>query len=243
MKTIKELELKSERIETLHNVFSSRKETNVTASKHKDSVKKGIVVRGQTVIIKSNFEIAGKRRPDGTTPSKRDIGSHASQSLNYMNNHGNDDIKDDVHLSNIYDESGERISRESFNEMRKDLEENGLQASRRTMISINQDLTREECIQIAKESLDTFKDLTDKNFDYKFAIHTDHERPHIHAFMSSDTGRDILINKEQMQLLKEIVADKTETILQSKELDKSIEKVKELKADIGGIEQWKLLYF
>lgn len=241
MKNFKDLELKNERLEKLHDVFTNKNSQIITASKHKDTIKRGVVVNGQTVIIKSNFEISGKRRPDGTRPSKKDIGVHASASLNYMNNHGNDDIKDDVHLSNIYDESGERISRDEFNEMRKNLEENGLQASRRTMISINQDVTREELIQITKESLDTFKDLTDKNFDYKFAIHTDHERPHVHVFMSSDNGRDILINKEQMQLFKEIVADKTETLLQSKELDKSIEQIKESKIELGGIEQWKTM--
>ena len=231
MKTIQILELKNERIANLHDVFTSQKENKVSASKHKDSIKGGVVCRDKSVVIKSNYEIAGMRRPDGSRPTKQDIGGHASQSLNYLNNHGNDDIKDDTELANVYDDDGERMTRAEFNAFRKELEDDGLQASRRTMISVGHIIERDDYANLIKESVDTFKDLTDKNFQYKFAIHTDHEVPHAHVFMHSDDGRDILINKEQMQLFKEIVGDKTDTLLKS--LDKDISKDKEIEIKMG----------
>ena len=240
---MKNLELKDERLHRLKDVFTKRIEKKVTVSQHKEALqatKGGVVCRGQTTVVKSNYEIAGKKRPDGSRPTKKEIGIHASASLNYMNNHGNDDIKDENTLSNIYDDNAERIKQDEFNRFRMHLESKGLNASRRTMVSTGQQISRENYVNLVKESVETFKDLTDKNFEYKFAIHTDHELPHAHIFMYANNSRDILMNKEQIQLLKEIVADKTETLLAS--LEKGIDKEhiisKEVKID-GGFWLWK----
>lgn len=235
---MKSLELKDERLHRLKDVFTKREDKKITITQHKEALKTtkgGVVCRGQTTVVKSNYEIAGKKRPDGSRPSKKEIGVHASASLNYMNNHGNDDIKDENELSNIYDDNAERIKQDEFNHLRAHFESKGLNTSRRTMVSIGHQVSREDYVNLVKESVDTFKDLTDKNFEYKFAIHTDHELPHAHIFMYADNARDILMNKEQIQLLKEIVADKTETLLAS--LEKGIDKEqllsKEVKIDGG----------
>ena len=250
MRQIENLELKNERVQKLHDVFTSINEQRITPFKHKEYIKTGlyffkekggVVVTGQTVVIKSNFELSGLRKKDGTQPSKKSIGMHTAKALEYMNNHGNDDIKADSELSNIYNEDGERIGRSEFNQLQTKLENDGLNSMRRTMISIGHSICREEYVTLIKDSIDTLKDLTDKNFEYKFAIHTDHDLPHAHVIAYSNNGKNILLNKDQIQLLKEIVADKAETLFVSKELDKSIEKDLE-KTIQGGMELWKVQY-
>jgi len=248
IKRIKELEEPKEaRFEKLQAVFNRTEEKKISVRSHKESLqvglsgmrtsseKGGVVVEGMSIFLKRNYEIAGKMNANGKRSSKKSIGSHASASLNYMNNHGNDDIKNDNELSNIYDESGERMSREEFEDFRKELHENGLNASSRNVISTGQILSRDEYVGLIKDSMDTFKDLTDKDFGYKFAIHTDHEIPHAHVFLYSEDGRDVMMNKEQMHLLKEIVGDKTESLLIEKEITKNIEKADEM-ALKGGLE-------
>ncbi|QIR75356.1 hypothetical protein FA592_03580 [Sulfurospirillum diekertiae] len=248
IKRIKELEEPKEaRFEKLQAVFSRTEEKRISIKSHKESLnvgiqgirtpsqKGGVVVGGMSIFLKRNYEIAGKMNADGKRSSKKSIGSHGSASLNYMNNHGNDDIKNDTDLSNIYDESGERMTREEFEDFRKELQNDGLNASSRNVISTGQILSRDEYVGLIKYSMDTFKDLTDKDFGYKFAVHTDHEIPHAHVFIHSEDGRDVMMNKEQMHLLKEIVGDKTESIFQEKEIEKNIEKADE-RAIQGGLE-------
>lgn len=248
IKRFKELEQPKEaRFEKLQAVFINREEKKISMKTHKESLqvgihgarnssqKGGVVVGGMSIFVKRNYEIAGKMKADGKRSSKKSIGTHASASLDYMNNHGNDDIKNDTDLSNIYDESGERMTREEFQDFKKDLEKDGLNASSRNVISTGQILTRDEYVGLIKDSMDTFKELTDKDFSYKFVIHTDHEIPHAHVFMHSEDGRDVMMNKEQIHLLKEIVGDKTESLLIEKEIDKNIEKADE-RAIQGGLE-------
>jgi len=185
-----------------------------------------VQVAGATVVVKSNYQIAGRRYKDGIA-SRKDIGSHASASLSYMNNHGSEDIRDE-NLSNIYDETGERLSKEQLGGLMKSLErDEENQAMRRTVISIDKEgLNREDLSQIVRESMHDFMSKTDNTFDFKYAIHTDTDHIHAHVLATGD-ARDIMISKEQMKELKITIAEKTEERLIEKKLDhdRSIDKI------------------
>ena len=188
--------------------------------------KGGVVYAGQTIVVKSNYAVAGRRYKDGIA-SRKAVGSHAAASLQYMDNHGSKDIED-AQLSSIYDENGERLTKEELKDLLNSLkndEEN--QAMRRTMIDVGQnDLTREELSKIVRESISEFKELTGNSFDFKYAIHTNTEQIHAHVLSTGD-AKDIMINREQLQDLKLIIADKTEQVIKERELsiDKELEKM------------------
>lgn len=194
--------------------------------------KGGVVVKGQTIVVKTDYEVAGKRKKDGSRPTRKDVGSHASASLDYMNNHGAEDIKDNE-LSNIYDEKMDRISKEDFKDLKQSMESGeDFQAMRRIIIDPGQKdfLTREDMKELVVDSMNEFMRRTDKEFDFKFAIHTDKVEldGNIHAHvLVTGTARDININKEQLQVLKETIADKQKEIIQEKKLehDRSIDKI------------------
>jgi len=191
-----------------------------------------VSVQGATVMVKSNYQVAGRRYKDGIA-SRKAVGSHASASLNYMNSHGADDIKDQE-LSNIYDEIGERLTQDELKDLMKSLrEDEENQAMRRTVISIDKEgLTREDLSQIVRESLHEFKEQTGNSFDFKYAIHTDTENIHAHVLATGD-AKDIMISKEQLRDFKLIVAEKTEEVVKEKELslDNKIEKLIENEID------------
>ena len=187
--------------------------------------KGGVVYAGKSIVVKSNYTVAGRRYKDGIA-SRKAVGSHAAASLQYMDNHGSKDIEDQ-NLSNIYDENGERLTKEELKDLLNSLkndEEN--QAMRRTMIDIGQeDLTREELSKVVRESISEFKEQTGNSFDFKYAIHTNTDQIHAHVLSTGD-AKDIMINKEQIQDLKLIIAEKTEQVVQERELnfDKQIDK-------------------
>lgn len=193
--------------------------------------KGGSVVRGQTVIVKSNYQMAGRQQKDGTRATKAQVGSHASASLEYMNNHGAEDIKDQD-LSNIYDENGDRLSQKEFKELKNEWNENKeFLGMRRTVIDPGQQdyISREKMVDLVKGSMEDFMQKTDKSFDYKIAIHTDKIETggNIHAHViTTGTNRDINMTRGQLKDFKEIVAKKTEQTLLQKDLslDKSINK-------------------
>lgn len=232
----------------LESVFIKKESTFMSAQNNSPSIslrtgqsKGGQVLRGQTVFIKSNYQVAGKSVLDKKTglssrATKMQIGSHASASLDYINNHGAEDIKEEG-LSNVYDEQGERLSQKEFEDLKKSMkEEHDFGSFRRTVISVNQDITREDFVKLAKDIQNDFQEQTGKNYDFKIAIHTDHEVLHAHV-ISTGSGRDIMMTKEQLTLYKEISKSNTENILNQKDLDKDksinkiidkeIEKVKE----------------
>lgn len=195
-----------------------------------------VQVQGATVVVKSNYQIAGRRYKDGIA-SRKAVGSHAAASLNYMDGHGAEDIKD-ASLSNIYDEAGERLTKDELKDLIKSLKEDEEnQAMRRTVISIDKEgLNREDLSQIVRESLHEFKSKTDNSFDFKYAIHTDTDHIHAHVLSTGD-AKDIMISKEQMKELKVTVAEKTEERLLEKKheqdrfIDKLIDKSLEAEKD------------
>ena len=211
---------------TIANQKSSNRKEKFHSSHSSSGTKKGGVVYGnKSIVVKSNYTVAGRRYKDGIA-SRKQVGSHAAASLQYMDNHGSKDIED-VQLSNIYDENGDRLTKEELKETLQSLrndEEN--QAMRRTMIDVGQnDLTREELSQIVRDSMFEFMEATDKSFDFKYAIHTNTDQIHAHVLSTGD-AKEIMINKEQLQELKLIIAEKTEEVYKARELslDKQIDK-------------------
>jgi len=231
--------LKIAKKQTKDNKFSSTYNSNTTSLSSKNEAHNhsgGYSCNGQTVVVKTNFEIAGRMKNDGSRATRASVGSHASASLDYMNGHGSEDIENDNDLSNIYDENGDRLSNQELKAFSKELEQGDNQAMRRIVISPGQDMSREEMVELVKNSMNDFMEQADKSFDYKFAIHTDTENIHAHVLATGD-AKDINMTKTQLNMLKSSVSENTHDILHSrehsldkefnKELDKELENLKE----------------
>lgn len=236
-KDLRVISLKSE--QKTPSVYTSS--SSISVSLKTGNSKGGEVVKGQTIITKFNYEVAGKKNQNGKRSTKKEVGSHAAASLDYMDNHGAKDIENDnKELSNIYDESGERLTKNELLTLQKSMKEQGISSMNRNMIDIGQkgDVTREEYIQLVKDIQNEFIEQSGKNYDYKIAIHTDHVETggNIHAHvLSYGNGRDISMNKEQLKLFKQISRSKTEKLLESKDrsLKKELNKVLDKAQDIS----------
>ena len=201
---------KSTTIPTSQNYGSSI--ANNTTSKG------GIVVNKQTVIVKSNFEMAGRLNKQGKRNNAKTLGTHASASLLYMENHGAKDLENDPSLSNIYDENGERLSKEEFEKLKQELN-NGVDAFRRTVIDVGQsDLDRDDMNRLVRESLQEFQEKSGKKFEYAYAIHTDTDNIHAHV-LSHGKSHEINMTKEHLQLFKQTVGEKTKELLEEQKLE------------------------
>ena len=197
--------------------FSSSKNRNTRNAF--ENKKGGVVVNKQSIIVKTNFEMAGRLNKSGKRPTSKEVGSHASASLNYMNNHGSKDLENDSSLSNTYHETGERMTKEEFKELDKDLKDD-TQAFRRIIIDTGQkEFNREDLNKLVRESMQDFKEQNGKSFEYKFAIHTDTEQIHAHI-TAYGKNSDINFTKEHLQNFKLIVGAKTNEILLNMQLEK-----------------------
>ena len=190
--------------------------------------KKGVVVNKQSIVLKTNFEMSGRMNKKGLRPTSKQVGTHASSSLNYMNNHGSKDLEKEVELSNIYDKNGDLISKENLEQIKKDLD-NGIQGFRRTMIDVGQkDFSRDNLNKLVRESMQQLIEKTGKNFEYNFAIHTNTDHIHAHI-VSYGKNSDINLTKEQLQIFKEIIGSKTNEILLEMQNELKRDNVLELK--------------
>lgn len=252
----KSRKLKIKKTFNQENKMSSTKTNSITItvkgnkgiSKRTGQAKGGKVVRGNTIIVKSNFKTAAKaghakkdkngnfiKDKNGKVErytraeakaSQKAAGGHAAASLNYMENHGAKDLENSNDLeSALYNEEGERLTREQVNELTNNLKEEGVEAFRRTVIDPGQqdNISREEMVTLVKESMNEYMAQTGKNFDFKIAVHTDklEHGGNIHAHvLSTGSGKDINMNKTQLNTFKNIVADKTEQLLAAKDLEK-----------------------
>lgn len=189
----------------------------------KNDFKGGVVVNKQSIIVKTNFEMSGRLNKSGKRPTSKEVGTHTSASLNYMDNHGSKDLDNNEELTNTYHENGERMTKEEFKELDKDLKED-TQAFRRIIIDTGQkEFNREDLNKLVRESMQDFKEQNGKDFEFKFAIHTDTEQIHAHV-TAYGSNADINFTKEHLQSFKEIVGEKSEEIL----LDKQLEQDREL---------------
>ena len=190
--------------------------------------KKGVVVNKQSIVLKTNFEMAGKMNKKGLRPTSKQVVSHASASLNYIDNHGSKDLEKNEEISNIYDKNGDLIPKEELEQIKKDLD-NGIQGFRRTMIDVGQkDFSRDDLNKLVRESMQKLMEKTGKSFEYNFAIHTNTEHIHAHI-LSYGKNSDINLTKEQLQIFKEIIGSKTEEILLDMQNELKRDNVLELK--------------
>lgn len=198
-----------------HNNSQSGSWRNQTSNTSKG----GMVVKNQTVVLKTNFEMAGRLNKQGKRPNAKAVGSHASASLSYMDNHGAKDLEKDENLSNTYDDNGNRISKEDLDALKKELND-GIGAFRRTIIDVGQsELDRDDLNRLVRESMQELKEQTGKSIDYVYAVHTDTDHIHAHVINYGSTS-DVNLTKDHLVLFKEIVADKTEELLNEKTLEK-----------------------
>lgn len=192
--------------------------------------KGGIVVNKQSIVLKTNFEMAGRMNKKGLRPTSKQVGTHATASLSYMDNHGSKDLEKDVELSNIYDKNGDLILKEELEQIKKDLNL-GVQAFRRSMIDVGQkDFSRDDLNKLVRESMQELMEKTGKSFEYNFAIHTNTKHIHAHV-LSYGKNSDINLTKEQLQIFKEIIGSKTEEILLDIQNELKRDEVLELKEE------------
>ena len=163
--------------------------------------------------------MAGRLNKKGKRPTSKEIGNHAVASLNYIDNHGSKDLENIEELSNTYNETGSRISKNEFKELQNDLK-NDIQGFRRIIIDCGQkDFNRDDLNKLVVETMQNFKVQSGKNFEFKFAIHTDTEQIHSHV-IAYGKNSDINFTKEHLQNFKLIVGEKTQEILLDKQLEK-----------------------
>lgn len=180
--------------------------------------KKGVVVNKQSIVLKTNFEMSGRLNKKGLRPTSKQVGTHATASLSYMDNHGSKDLEKEVELSNIYDKNGDLIPKDELEQIKRNLN-NGIQSFRRTMVDVGQkDFSRDDLNKLVRESMQELMGKTGKSFEYNFAIHTNTEHIHAHI-VSYGKNSDINLTKEQLQIFKEIIGSKTNDILLEKELE------------------------
>jgi hypothetical protein len=180
--------------------------------------KGGVVIQNQSVIVKSNFEMAGRLNKQGKRNNAKTLGSHASASLNYMENHGARDLEKNDELSNIYDENGERLSKQEYEELKNELNA-GVNAFRRTIVDVgHNELDREDLNRLVRESVQEFQEKSGKQFDYAYAIHTDTDHIHAHVLSYGQT-HEINMTKEHLQLFKQTVGEKTNELLHEHKLE------------------------
>ncbi|MCK9372433.1 MAG: hypothetical protein M0P91_04490 [Sulfuricurvum sp.] len=225
---IKALQTKSQETHLPHIHSSSKSSSGGKASggfsnaQNMGGGKGGVVVKGQTVIVKSNFSMAGRKGKDGNRATKASVGKHASASINYMDNHGAEDIKDES-LSNVYNEDGERLSKEELYELRKEMDNNeDFSALRRIVIDPGQqdNISREEMVQMVIKTVDEYKEKTGADFKYKIAIHTDKVETggNIHAHVVAyGSSRSINMTKDQMKDFKQIAGRQVKETLDNKQ--------------------------
>lgn len=184
-----------------------------------ENKKGGVVVNKQSIIVKTNFEMSGRLNKSGKRPTSKEVGSHASASLSYIDNHGSKDLENIEELSNTYNELGSRITKDELKELQSDLK-NDIQSFRRIIIDCGQrDLNRDDLNKLVVETMQNFKELSGKNFEFKFAIHTDTEQIHSHI-IAYGRNSDINFTKEHLQNFKVLVGEKTQDILLDKQLEK-----------------------
>lgn len=195
---------------SIHSNYSNAKNTFPVS-------KGGVVVNAQTVVVKSNFEMAGRLNKSGKRPNAKAVGSHAFASLNYMNNHGANDLENSEELSNTFGADGNRMDKETFEALKVELND-GIGAFRRIVIDAGQEFNREDMNRLVNETMQSFQQQTGKQFDYAFAVHNDTEHIHAHVLAYGESS-EINMTKEHLQLFKETAGEKTNELLVEKELD------------------------
>ena len=196
-----------------HNLF---KNSFLSDKQHKAG-------NGINVVVKSNYAMSGRLK-NGKRISKKAVKSLSTASLDYISNHGNKDLENSEELSSLYDSNGERLSKEEFKELKKEIyQDDSLTAMRRIVISPKEDIPREDMKSLTVEIMRDFEEQTGKNLNYHFAVHTDTEHIHSHVVITG-TNRDINFTKEQLQKFREISEEKTlqYTKEQTKELEKNL---------------------
>ena len=184
-----------------------------------ENKKGGVVVNDQSIIVKTNFEMAGRLNKNGKRPTSKEVGSNASASLSYVDNHGSEDLENIEELSNTYNELGSRITKDELKELQSDLK-NDIQSFRRIIIDTGQkDFNRDDLNKLVVETMQNFKEQSGKNFEFKFAIHTDTQQIHSHV-IAYGKNNDINFTKEHLQNFKILVGEKTNEILLDKQLEK-----------------------
>lgn len=134
--------------------------------------------------------------------------------------------------SNVMNIRGDKLSYEDINVMKKDLNDKGVGATTRLEISPKEQFNHEQLEQLASKTMLKTKEITGKNFDVIFAVHSNTEHNHVHIDINGKKA-DVMMSKEQLQTIKVIAAEVALEISPSKEaerhLHKELERLEEVK--------------
>lgn len=202
------------------------------------STNKGISINGKKFIVKSmGYQVSGFDKKSGKVITRKDVGNSLKRIMDYIKR---EDSQNDYDSENslLYNFEKE-LTHDELKDLKSNIEE--LAGVHHLAISAGQDLDREENAIMVRNTMSRFKEETGKNMEYVFAFHTDKldkdgeiKNAHAHIVMYSETNKnDIMINNEQLQMLKIIAAEETLKILDDrgdhdKFLEREIQHSKEL---------------
>jgi len=202
----------------------------------------GISINGKKFIVKSmGYQVSGFDKKAQKKITRKDVANSAKRIMDYIKR---EDSQNDYDSENslIYNFEKELLHDE-LKDLKSNIEE--LAGVHHLAISAGQDLDREENAIMVRNTMSRFQEETGKNMDYVFAFHTDKldnegnvKNAHAHIVMYSESNKnDIMINGEQLQMLKIIAAEETLKILDDrgdhdKFLEREIEYAKEFHTKI-----------
>ncbi len=182
------------------------------------------IVNGKTIVVKTSFNQSGYNKNTGKVVTKNQIGMHSANNIDYINREDrNKDIEEDSDLSNIYD--GEKqLSNEELKNIKEELAQDGTPAFRRIIVSTGHEMSRDEMIDIVRNTMQRFQEETGKSFDdYHFAVHTNTDNVHAHININGSKSA-INWSNEQLQMFKIISAEETKKALDERDSSHNIDR-------------------
>lgn len=191
---------------------------NNTSFNFKITTNNGFKINGKQFIVKSTgFYETGGLAKDGTKNrlTKEAVGKGAASALSYINRSDSvQDIQKNEEESLVYNMEKQLSSTEFIEKI--DEYKQGKEAFHHLVISPGQDLSRDEMISLARNTLAKFQEKTGKKLECHFAFHTDKGRDeegkfinsHIHV-IAVGSKSDVRFTPAQLQEFKVIACQET----------------------------------
>lgn len=137
----------------------------------------------------------------GYTRGARKASQRANRYLGYISREG---TRDGEERAPIWDEEGRRLRKEDIRALKEELK--SARGERRLVISPNPTLgmSEGELREMARDILNEYRRATGQRFSYVLSVHTNTDVPHVHVLMYSQRFKDMKMNREDLQKLKEI---------------------------------------
>lgn len=165
------------------------------------------------IVVKTNYCFSGHSKSrSGKRLSGKEVIAKAQANLNYISRDGaNKDLENGS--SNLYRLDGSLMNTDEYRGYKEELKEQELSGFRRIMISVKDEVTRDEMRQIVVGAINEFSRETHKEFDGVFAVHTNTDHTHAHVLMTSESYNALRWSASDLQLFKEIVHDREQQLV------------------------------